>query len=170
MTDTRTKQGQRRDTLRATLDITDRSNQGIVHGRPEGMHPRTLFIRFSRDHYHAAHFIGSQPSPAPVTLDSVVDPDASVDVSVQQDPSAPSTLVGATSKDVYRGLGVPVQGMSSRELRHDGQPGRKRHNEGVEQFGEGEIYEAHQSAGAHKVDEASENRFVTPKSEVQGKV
>ncbi|KAI6042718.1 hypothetical protein EDC04DRAFT_2866664 [Pisolithus marmoratus] len=107
------------DTLRAT-DFTDKSsqfNQGIVDGRP----------------------MGSQPAPASVTLDTVFDPDASADDPTLQHPPASSTLTGATSGDVYQGLGMPVQGMSSKEAHHDGQPGRKRHGEGVEQFGEGEI-------------------------------
>lgn len=37
--------------------------------------------------------------------------------------TASSTLGGATSGDVYQGLGKPVQGQSSREL-HDGQNAR----------------------------------------------
>ncbi|KAL4069922.1 hypothetical protein V8B97DRAFT_1917991 [Scleroderma yunnanense] len=150
MTDAQTtKQHQGKHAHRGT-DSTDKSsNQGIVDGRP----------------------MGSQPTPAPVTLDTVIDSDASVDATpVQQDPLASSTLIGATSKDVYRGLGVPPQGMSSKELHHDGQPGRKRHGEGIEQFGEGEIYEAHKSSGTHKVDGASERRFIATKEEFEGKV
>jgi len=112
---------------------------------------------------------GARPAPALVTLNTVVDPDASADVPVQQDPPASSTLIGATSKDVYHGLGVPVQGMSSRELRHDGQIGRKRHGEGTEQFGEGQIYEAHRTAGTHKVNGESERRFIATKGELEGK-
>ncbi|KAI6129763.1 hypothetical protein EDD16DRAFT_1543917, partial [Pisolithus croceorrhizus] len=110
----------RNDTLRAA-DFTDKSsgfNQGIVDGRPEG----------------------SQPAPASVTLDTVVDPDASADDPALQHPPASSTVTGVTSKEVYHGLGVPAQGMSSKEAHHDGQPGRKRQGEGVEQFGEGALY------------------------------
>ncbi|KAI6147158.1 hypothetical protein BKA82DRAFT_10935 [Pisolithus tinctorius] len=125
MTDAQTKQRhslEGKDTLRAT-DFTDKSsqfNQGIVDGRPEGR----------------------QPPPASVVLDTVVDRNASTDDPTLQHPSASSTLTGATSKDVYHGLGMPVQGMSSQEAHHDGQPGRKRRGEGVEQFGQGEMYDA----------------------------
>lgn len=87
---------------------------------------------------------------------------------MQQDPPASSTLIGATSKDVYSGLGVPVQGMSSRELRHDGQIGRKRQGEGTEQFGEGQIYEAHRTTGTHENGE-TERRFIATKGELEGK-
>jgi len=89
-------------------------NQGIVDGRPEGRQPR-----------------GS-----PVLLDTVVDQDASADNETDY-LTTESTIPGATSRDVYYGLGVPAQGMSSKEQRHDGQPGRKRQGGGVEQFGEG---------------------------------
>ncbi|KAK0200568.1 hypothetical protein DFS33DRAFT_1397572 [Desarmillaria ectypa] len=34
-------------------------------------------------------------------------------------------LPGRTSKDVHQNTGKPGSGMSSKELRHDGQPGRK---------------------------------------------
>ena len=47
----------------------------------------------------------------------------------QQDPStytsASSTLGGATSADVYTGLGKPLQGETSVEQRHEGQHHRK---------------------------------------------
>lgn len=123
MSDVQTKQRhslEGNDTLRAA-DFTDKSsgfNQGIVDGRPEG----------------------SQPAPASVTLDTVVDPDASADDPALRHPPASSTVTGVTSKEVHRGLGVPAQGMSSKEAHHDGQPGRKRQGEGVEQFGEGALY------------------------------
>ena len=38
---------------------------------------------------------------------------------------ASETLGGATSGDVYRGLGKPIQGQTATEERHDGQHGRK---------------------------------------------
>ncbi|KAF8419331.1 hypothetical protein EV426DRAFT_292023 [Tirmania nivea] len=37
----------------------------------------------------------------------------------------------STSKDLDRGLGHPVHGMSSKELHHDGQPGRKKQEPGL---------------------------------------
>ncbi|KAG2758066.1 hypothetical protein P692DRAFT_20710223 [Suillus brevipes Sb2] len=86
-------------------------NQGIIDGRPEGQQPRA----------------------APVTLDTYVDEDASADAPPVT--RASDTLVGATSSDVHGGLGHPGQGMTSKELRHDGQPGRKRHGQGTDQFG-----------------------------------
>lgn len=52
-----------------------------------------------------------------------------------QDPdattSASDTLGGATSGDVYTGLGKPVQGQSSAELEHNGYPHRKRPETGL---------------------------------------
>lgn len=44
-------------------------------------------------------------------------------------------MSGATSGDVHQGIGMPVSGMSSQERHHDGQIGRKRHGQGVDQFG-----------------------------------
>ncbi|KAG1822630.1 uncharacterized protein BJ212DRAFT_1263798 [Suillus subaureus] len=91
-------------------DYTDPAaqvNQGIIDGRPEGQQPRA----------------------APVTLDTYVDEDASANTPLVT--RASDTLVGATSADVHDGLGHPGQGMSSKELRHDGQPGRKRHGQGT---------------------------------------
>ncbi|PYH94862.1 hypothetical protein BO71DRAFT_324491 [Aspergillus ellipticus CBS 707.79] len=49
--------------------------------------------------------------------------------------SAGDTLMGATSKDVYTGLGHPGSGMTSQELHHDGQSGRKGQSAGLEQVG-----------------------------------
>lgn len=93
----------------------------------------------------------------PVVLDTFVDKDASATSPLVT--RASDTLIGATSADVHDGLGHPGQGMSSKELRHDGQPGRKRHGEGVDQVMEGD--------GSRKLDGASERRFITPKSELR---
>lgn len=90
----------------------NQTNQGIIDGRPQGC----------------------EPESTPV-LDTVFDPDAS---GSDADP-APAVLTGATSKDVHQGLGMPVQEMTSNELRHDGQRGRKHHGGGITQFGEGEV-------------------------------
>lgn len=49
--------------------------------------------------------------------------------------AADDTMGGATSKDLYHGMGKPVQGQSSLELHHNGRPGRKREGEGTTQFG-----------------------------------
>lgn len=121
------------DPLRGTdyMEHAPPSNQGIVDGRPEGVSVRiavwtALLIATT----------GRQPQGSSVLLDTVVDQDASADNETNY-LTAQSTILGATSRDVHGGLGVPVQGMSSKELRHDGQPGRKRQGGGVEQFGEG---------------------------------
>lgn len=106
---------------------------------------------------------GRQPQGSPVLLDTVVDQDASADNETDY-LTAQSTILGATSRDVYEGLGVPVQGMSSKELRHDGQPGRKRQAGGAEQFGEGMTSESGRGDGAPKVDDASEGRWVASKT------
>lgn len=100
---------------------------------------------------------GQEPPRAPVVLDTFVDKDASATSPLV--PRASDTLIGATSADVHDGLGYPGQGMSSKELRHDGQPGRKRHGGGVEQVMAGD--------GSRKLDDASERRFITPKSELR---
>ncbi|KAH7909896.1 hypothetical protein BJ138DRAFT_1009909 [Hygrophoropsis aurantiaca] len=92
--------------LAENTDPSAINNHGIVDGRPEGR----------------------RPDSAPVTLDTVVDKDAST---THTGPNYGSETVGATSADVHKGLGVPVQGMSSKELRHDGQPGRKRQGDGA---------------------------------------
>jgi hypothetical protein len=45
--------------------------------------------------------------------------------------SAADTLGGATSADVNQGVGRPMQGESSKEMHHDGQPKRKKEREGL---------------------------------------
>ncbi|KAJ5199705.1 hypothetical protein N7491_009497 [Penicillium cf. griseofulvum] len=49
--------------------------------------------------------------------------------------SPADTLVGATSEGVNRGLGKPMQGETSNELRNNGQHGRKRDTPGLEGVG-----------------------------------
>jgi len=74
------------------------------------------------------------------TLDKLTEPTSnlSLDSSSRQEihTSAWDTLGGATSKELNRGLGAPIQGMSSRE-RHTAnqQPHRKREHEGSAQYG-----------------------------------
>ncbi|KAH7909895.1 hypothetical protein BJ138DRAFT_1154155 [Hygrophoropsis aurantiaca] len=68
---------------------------------------------------------GRQSDPAPVTTDKVVDKDASTRDTGFEDAHEPVT-VGTTSAD------VPVQGMSSKELRRESQPGRKRQGDGLQ--------------------------------------
>ncbi len=53
--------------------------------------------------------------------------------------SAGDTLQGATSQDVYAGIGKPAGGMSSAEMHHDGQAHRKRHHLGKDQYGAGVV-------------------------------
>ncbi|KZP05213.1 hypothetical protein FIBSPDRAFT_877774 [Athelia psychrophila] len=79
-------------------------NQGIVDGRQAG----------------------SNPSPAPVTLDTYIDEDASA-----PHTSAADTLTGATSQDVHKPLGD----MTSKQEHHDGHDGRKKMGDGVDQWG-----------------------------------
>ncbi|KAI9573553.1 hypothetical protein HD554DRAFT_895935 [Boletus coccyginus] len=130
--------------LRGTdyMEHAPSGNQGIVDGRPEGR----------------------QPQGSSVFLDTVVDQDASADNETDY-PAVQSTIPGASSRDVYKGLGVPVQGMSSKEQRHDGQPGRKRQGGGVEQFGEGVAGESGGGDGARRVGGASERHWVAGKTE-----
>jgi len=60
---------------------------------------------------------------------------------IDDDASAPpahagDTLIGTDSASVERGtLGRPAQGMSSKELHHDGKSHRKRLHEGSQQYG-----------------------------------
>ncbi|KAF9075180.1 hypothetical protein BDP27DRAFT_36864 [Rhodocollybia butyracea] len=82
-------------------------------------------------------FSGQQPERAPVTLDTVVDKDASLpntEHSSELHTSAAQTLNGASSADVDNSLGKPGSGMTSKELRHDGQAGRKKQEMGELQW------------------------------------
>lgn len=49
--------------------------------------------------------------------------------------SPADTLTGATSKDVYTGLGKPLQGQTNVEIAHDGAHGRKKQPSGLEGVG-----------------------------------
>ena len=71
----------------------------------------------------------------------------------QQDPStytsASSTLSGATSADVYTGLGKPLQGQTSVEQRHEGQHHRKNpggHGAGLVGVGANTVQAGNQNA------------------------
>lgn len=59
--------------------------------------------------------------------------------------SAANTLLGATSGDVNRGLGAPMQGQSINEIRHNGAHGRKKQPSGLE--GIGSSMQEHGSGG-----------------------
>ncbi|KAG1777197.1 hypothetical protein EV702DRAFT_970157, partial [Suillus placidus] len=102
---------------------------------------------------------GQQLRAAPVTLDTYLDED----VSANTPPAtrASDTLVGATSAEVHNGLGHA--GTSSEELRHDGQPGQKRHGQETDQFDQGMA-----GNGSRKLDGASERRFVAGESDLRG--
>ncbi|KAG6891573.1 hypothetical protein C0992_003600 [Termitomyces sp. T32_za158] len=68
---------------------------------------------------------GQTSQEAPIITDIVVDKEASSGL----DPdriNARDTLSGATSSSVHAGLGHPGSGQSSKELHHNGRPGRKR--------------------------------------------
>lgn len=47
----------------------------------------------------------------------------------------PQDFPGATSADVHKGLGKPMVGQTSNEIRHDGEHGRKRQTYGYETVG-----------------------------------
>ncbi len=91
--------------------------------------------------------VGRQPSPLHKVTDNTHPPLPPAPDSrkvIDKDPyatppSAGDTLTGATSADVHRGLGHPGSGMSSAEMHHDGQSHRKRHMQGADQYGSGEI-------------------------------
>ena len=52
--------------------------------------------------------------------------------------SAADTMTGVTSGDVHDGIGKPGSGMTSAEMRHDGQHGRRKQGlGGGEQWGKG---------------------------------
>ncbi|RPD65684.1 hypothetical protein L226DRAFT_520012 [Lentinus tigrinus ALCF2SS1-7] len=82
------------------------------------------------------HRIDNDVQPLPPAPDSrtVIDKDP-----YATPTSAGDTLQGATSKDVYGGLGMPAGGMSSAEMHHDGQAHRKKQHLGADQYGSGEI-------------------------------
>jgi hypothetical protein len=79
------------------------------------------------------HSFQQQPlQPAPDSR-TVVDDDP-----WEAPPTASETLRGATSQDVYSGLGKPMQGMTSAELHSNGHHGvghRKRSMQGTDQYG-----------------------------------
>ncbi|KDQ19481.1 hypothetical protein BOTBODRAFT_28056 [Botryobasidium botryosum FD-172 SS1] len=77
----------------------------------------------------------TKQGPLPVLESTtVVDQDASANP--PQLASAEDTLGGlVTSKELHDGLGHPGQGMSSKEVRHDGQPGRKKQELGADHWG-----------------------------------
>nr|POE85169.1 hypothetical protein CFP56_67327 [Quercus suber] len=54
------------------------------------------------------------------------------EVAAGGDTKASDTVMGATSSDVHAGLGKPVQGQSSAEVRHDGQSHRKNVGQGLD--------------------------------------
>ncbi|THV07377.1 hypothetical protein K435DRAFT_643785 [Dendrothele bispora CBS 962.96] len=101
----------------------EQTNQGIVDGRQEGQ----------------------QPPPAPVTLDTYVDSDASLQsrhptrMNAGQNPTMdPPPLPGATSGEVEAGVGdrfKPTSGMTSKELHNNGMSGKKRDSQGISQWG-----------------------------------
>ncbi|KAJ6453337.1 hypothetical protein C8R45DRAFT_1039236 [Mycena sanguinolenta] len=95
-------------------NATHVTDQGIVDGRPAGQLPRE----------------------ARVTVDTYVDKDASLNKDEKVDVGTGyDQLPGATSKEVSESTGQPGAGMSSKELRHNGQPGRKREKLGFDQYG-----------------------------------
>ncbi|KAJ7192054.1 hypothetical protein B0H12DRAFT_1246203 [Mycena haematopus] len=94
-------------------NATDITDQGIVDGRPAGQNPQ----------------------PSPVTVDTYVDKNATSETEPTDAGTEYNQLPGATSKDVSESLGQPGAGMSSKELRHNGQQGRKHEKLGLEQYG-----------------------------------
>lgn len=74
----------------------------------------------------------NQPEPLAPAPDSrtVVDTDP-----FAEPTTAADTMTGATSQDVYGGIGKPWGGMSSKEMHHDGKAHRKRGLQGTDQFG-----------------------------------
>ena len=86
----------------------------------------------TRNREPGSQFQTSQPQPLAPAPDSrtVVDNDP-----YAEPISAGDTLTGATSQDVYRGLGRPAEGMTSAELHHDGRQHRKRSLQGTDQYG-----------------------------------
>ncbi|KAI0683766.1 hypothetical protein BC835DRAFT_719723 [Cytidiella melzeri] len=74
----------------------------------------------------------SQPQPLPPAPDSrtVIDRDP-----FATPVTAGDTLTGATSQNVYAGIGKPMGGMTSKEMHHDGKAHRKRSLQGVDQYG-----------------------------------
>ncbi|KAM3065643.1 hypothetical protein ACMFMG_011352 [Clarireedia jacksonii] len=118
-------------------DYTDSvsSNTGEFHARKPGAEPMT-----TKDHkpgvltgndavpeFHAKTLpAGSAPS------DRTFQPDPSAEYPNQENAvgtaSAQDTIQGATSADVHTGIGKPVNGMTSREIRGDGHKGKREKN------------------------------------------
>ncbi|KAJ5425914.1 hypothetical protein N7465_000984 [Penicillium sp. CMV-2018d] len=95
--------------------------------------------------YHAQPFhSGTAPasnSYTPNPISSIPGQAHNPNVSAGQDDevatytSAENTFLGATSGDVNRGLGAPMQGQSIAEIRHNGAHGRKKQTSGLEGIG-----------------------------------
>ncbi|KAF2749531.1 hypothetical protein M011DRAFT_484944 [Sporormia fimetaria CBS 119925] len=110
------------------------SNQGPFHARPKHSEPLEK----------GGHAIGSKHSPydsiptfsaqtmpagtAPTESTYLPNPDLN---NRRMYVSASDTLPGTDSAAVHKGLGHPGQGMTSSELHHDGQHGRKRQGLGT---------------------------------------
>ncbi|CAG8247774.1 unnamed protein product [Penicillium nalgiovense] len=73
------------------------------------------------------------PDPVPEISGLVNNPNENVEEGTFT--SAGDTLMGATSGDVNRGLGRPMQGQTNIELNHDGQHGRKKDETRLEGIG-----------------------------------
>lgn len=78
-------------------------------------------------------------------------PSQAANPSATSTTSASATLGGATSGDVNAGLGKPIQGQSSAELRHDGQAHRQHQAGGLQGVG---------ASGAGHFDQASSGNRV----------
>ncbi|KAB2569237.1 uncharacterized protein LTHEOB_5268 [Lasiodiplodia theobromae] len=70
--------------------------------------------------------------------------------------SASDTLLGATSADVYTGLGHPGQGQTSTELRHDGSHGRAKQGTGLVGVGADTVTNKGSAVDAHDPGYASQ--------------
>ncbi len=90
-------------------------------------------------------------SEAPPTSDSTGEGDAE-----STEVSASDTLGGATSKDVHTGLGKPMQGETSAELRHDGQHGRKKEKLGLAGTGASEVGQGGKQVDPHEPEFANQ--------------
>lgn len=134
---------------------------------PAGSAPadRTFqFVQFDSEPLHQQRLTYHRPNPDNESLPAQQSKSGS--------DAAQDTLIGASSADVHTGLGHPGSGQSSKELRHDGQSGRKAPGAGLEGVGatvQQDTIDAHDPAFAGQralgKDEAVIGRSDVPSAE-----
>ncbi|KAJ5124137.1 uncharacterized protein N7515_007962 [Penicillium bovifimosum] len=119
---------------------------GRAQGHKPGQHkPGTKLSEL--DQRQTYHMEGFPPGTAPASNSFTANPiseggSQALNPNVEAGPdkeatytSVSDTLHGSTSADLNRGIGKPMQGQTSTEMRHDGQHGRKNPGRSVDAYG-----------------------------------